>query len=277
MIPAKREPRREDAAGSQATAARVDLPRAATVARAPTRGEPLRGAPGMLRAEVGNIMTMRRARAAATREVERTVAAMFVFVNNGARNTGAEMHTSRFYVVAILMLGLSLVGCSPAGSNLPSLPEGSASEATYLLGPGDHLKVTVFGSEDLSGEFPASDTGTVVVPLIGAVQAASTTPRQLEQTIHDKLINGGFVRKPQVTVQIINFRPIYVLGEVLKPGDHPYVPGLTVRAAIALAGGFTYRANMDFVIVTRQKAEFRAPLSAVLRPDDVIQVSERYF
>jgi protein involved in polysaccharide export with SLBB domain len=187
------------------------------------------------------------------------------------------MPTSRFAVIGILMLGMALAGCSPAGSNLPSLPEGSASDAAYLLGPGDQLKVTVYGSEDLSGEFPVSDTGTVVLPLIGAVQAAGTAPRQLEQTIRDKLVTGGFLRAPVVTVQIMNFRPIYVLGEVLKPGDHPFVPGLTVRAAIALAGGFTYRANKEFVIVTRQKADYRAPPSAELRPDDVVQVSERYY
>jgi polysaccharide biosynthesis/export protein len=215
--------------------------------------------------------------AARSSEVQLAVAVVLVFVNNATLSTGADMHISRFAVIAVLTLGLLLVGCSPVGSDLPPLPEDSASDATYRLGPGDQLKVTVFDSADLSGEFPVSDTGVAVLPLIGAVQAAGATPRQLEQTVHDKLISGGFVRAPRVTVQIINFRPIYVLGEVLKPGDHPYVPGLTVRAAIALAGGFTYRANTNFVIVTRQKTEFRAPVSAVLRPDDVIQVSERYY
>jgi polysaccharide export outer membrane protein len=75
----------------------------------------------------------------------------------------------------------------------------------------------------------------------------------------------------------VNFRPIYVLGEVTKPGDHPYVPGMTVRSAIALAGGFTPRAQQSFVVVTRQNREFKASVSSTLRPDDVVQVSERFF
>jgi polysaccharide biosynthesis/export protein len=178
---------------------------------------------------------------------------------------------------ATLILGLSVAGCSPAGSDLPPLVQGPVSDASYQLGPGDQLRVTVYGSEDLSGEVPVGDTGMAVLPLIGPIKAAGSTPRQLEDAVRAKLISDRYLKNPNVTIQIINFRPVYVLGEVQKPGDHPYVPGLTVRAAVALAGGFTPRANTSFVIVTRHNQDYRATVSSLLRPDDVVQVSERFF
>jgi protein involved in polysaccharide export with SLBB domain len=167
------------------------------------------------------------------------------------------MHLSPVAILGALLLGLSLVGCSSAGSNLPLLDQSPVSQASYLLGAGDQLRVTVYGSEDLSGEVPVDDTGMAVLPLIGPIKAAGATPRQLEEVLRTKLIGDEYLKNPDVTVQIIHFRPIYVLGEVQKPGDHPYVPGMTVRAAIALAGGFTPRANQNFVIVTRQRAQGR--------------------
>lgn len=182
----------------------------------------------------------------------------------------------RFSFTAFL-LALSLVGCSPAGSDLPPLDQSSVSETSYLLGPGDQLRVVVYGSEDISGEVPVGDTGMAVLPLIGAIKAAGATPRQLEESVRAKLISDRYMSDPKVTVQIIRFRPIYVLGEVQKPGDHPYVPSMTVRAAIALAGGFTPRANQAFVIVTRQNHDYRASIASTLRPDDIVQVSERFF
>jgi polysaccharide biosynthesis/export protein len=179
--------------------------------------------------------------------------------------------------LVVLMLGLAVAGCSSAGSDLPPLPASGVSEASYQLGPGDQLRVTVYGSEDLSGDVPVGDTGMAVLPLIGPIKAAGSTPRQLEEAVRAKLISDRYLKNPNVTIQIMNFRPVYVLGEVQKPGDHPYVPGLTVRAAVALAGGFTPRANQTFVVVTRQNHDYRASISSLLRPDDVVQVSERFF
>jgi polysaccharide export outer membrane protein len=187
------------------------------------------------------------------------------------------MRLSRLTVLAVFVLGLPLVCCSPAGSDLPLLDQRPVSDTSYLLGPGDQLRVTVYGSEDLSDEIPVADSGMAVLPLIGPVKAAGATPRQLEEAVRAKLINDGYLNDPNVTIQILNFRPIYVLGEVRRPGDHSYVPGMTVRAAVALAGGFTPRANQTFVIVTRENRDYRAAVSSLLRPDDVVQVSERFF
>lgn len=187
------------------------------------------------------------------------------------------MHCSGLTYLASVVLVLSLAGCSPAGSDLPPLDQSPVNDTSYLLGPGDQLRVTVYGSDDLSGEVPVGDTGMAVLPLIGPIKAAGTTPRQLEKAVRAKLIRDGYLNDPNVTIQIVNFRPIYVLGEVRRPGDHSYVPGMTVRAAIALAGGFTPRANQTFVILTRGNRDYRAAVSSLLRPDDVVQVSERFF
>src|SRR5258708_31768351 len=165
------------------------------------------------------------------------------------------MYPSRRTIFALLLLGSSLLGCSSVGSNLPPLDQGPVADASYKLGPGDQLRVTVFGADDLSGEYPVSDTGTAVLPLIGEVKAAGLTPRELEAAIRTKLA-GGYLKDPKVSIQIMNFRPIYVLGEVTKPGDHPYVPRMTVRSAVALSVGFTPPAQQSFVLVTRQHREF---------------------
>jgi hypothetical protein len=98
------------------------------------------------------------------------------------------------------------------------------SDTSYLLGPGDQLHVTIYDEEDLSGEVPVGDAGMAVLPLIGPVRAAGATPRQLEEAVRAKLISDHYLNDPNVTVQIIHFRPIYTLGEVHKPDDHPYVP-----------------------------------------------------
>jgi polysaccharide export outer membrane protein len=189
------------------------------------------------------------------------------------------MGPSRRFVAAVslFLLAAPLIGCESIGHDLPPLPPDQGIDTTYRLGPSDQVNVQVFGADDLSGIFAVTDTGTVVLPLIGAVPAVGTTTPEFERTVHERLLQGHFLNDPRVTVQVMNFRPIYVLGEVLKPGDHPYVPGLTVRAAVALAGGFTPRANTTFVVVTRRDKDYRAPWSALLRPDDVVQVSERYF
>src|ERR1700731_1635179 len=113
------------------------------------------------------------------------------------------MHSSRPTIFAILLLGALLLGCSSVGSNLPPLDQGPVAENSYKLGPGDQIKVTVFGAADLSGEFPVSDTGTAVLPLIGDVKAAGLTPRELEAAIRTKL-SGGYLKDPKVSIQIMN-------------------------------------------------------------------------
>lgn len=163
---------------------------------------------------------------------------------------------------------------------LSFVPHGVCAETGYVLGPGDKIRVTVFGQEDLSGEFEVDAAGLVALPLIQAVPAQGKTPQQLEKEIASRL-EPDFLKNPRVSVEVLTYRPFYIYGEVMKPGGYPYVNGMTVHNAIALAGGFTYRARTSSVIIRRTKdgvvSESDANLDAVVAPGDVIEVRERYF
>ncbi len=157
---------------------------------------------------------------------------------------------------------------------------GICADPGYILGPGDKIRVTVFGQDDLSGEFEVDASGSVALPLIQAVPAQGKTPQQLEAEIASRL-EPDFLRNPRVSVEVLNYRPFYIYGEVLKPGGYPYVNGMTVHNAIALAGGFTYRARTSSVVIRRTKngavSEEDSNLDALVVPGDVIEVRERYF
>jgi len=159
-------------------------------------------------------------------------------------------------------------------------PAPSHAQAEYVLGPGDKLKVTVFGNEDLSGETEVDPSGQVSLPLIQQVPAAGKTVPQLEAEIRQKL-SPDFVKNPRLSIEVLNYRPFYIIGEVKNPGSYPYVAGMTVVNAIALAGGFTYRANKDEVSIVRAADPGRKPALAqrtdIVLPGDVVEVKERLF
>lgn len=178
-------------------------------------------------------------------------------------------------LIAALAVTVPLAACA-SGSSLPALPATHSDESSYRLGPGDKLRVDVLGAEDLSGEYSVSDNGTVSWPLIGEVKAASRTRAQLEQEITRKLAQG-YVKNPRVSVTVLTYRPFYIFGEVTKPGNYPYASGMRVLNAIAVGGGYTYRANQNYAVVSRDGHEYRADLTAPIQPDDVIRVPERFF
>ena len=149
----------------------------------------------------------------------------------------------------------------------------------YTLAAGDRIRVTVYGHDDLSGEFQLDGSGNIALPLIQTVAASGQTPHQLEQAITDRL-QSEYLRNPLVSVEVVAQRPFYILGEVSAPGSYPYTAGITVVKAAALAGGFTYRANTKKVRITRDgNAEpiERASLQSEIKPGDVIEVPERFF
>ncbi len=182
--------------------------------------------------------------------------------------------------VTVLMFILPLVACSSEGANLPPLSGSTVPKATYdanyRLGPGDKLRVKVIGAEDLNGEYTVSDNGTVSIPLIGDVKAAGESRVTVERTIEKKL-SDGYLRNPKVSVAVLQYRPFYIFGEVSKPGEYPYASGMRVVNAVATAGGYTYRANQNFVVVSRNGQERRAAPTDIIQPDDVIKVPERFF
>jgi len=186
-------------------------------------------------------------------------------------------HGRRAFIGAAGLL-TAVASCAP-GRNLSPLPP--ATETTFLLGPGDQVRVITFGEQTLTGEFRISDGGTIAIPLLGPVQANGLSTRQLEVKIANELKSKNLFRDPSVSVEVIAYRPIFVLGEVNKPGQYPYQPGMTLLTAVAIAGGFTYRAWEDYASVVRSTGstavEGRVSRQALLQPGDAVTVFERTF
>lgn len=150
----------------------------------------------------------------------------------------------------------------------------------YRLGSGDRVKVTVFGHDDLSGRFLVGGNGVVALPLIGKIRAGGLTVEELEARIVGAL-KPDYLKNPRVSIEVLNYRPFYIIGEVKQPGSYPYVSGMTVVNAIALAGGYTYRARENKIYVTHaadsKNLKRPADHDTIILPGDVIEVPERFF
>jgi polysaccharide export outer membrane protein len=159
-------------------------------------------------------------------------------------------------------------------------PAWAAEPVEYTLGAGDEVRLTVFGQDDLSGTFQVDGSGKISLPLIGKVKAGGLTIRETETVIVDKL-KPDYLKNPRVSLEVMNYRPFYIIGEVKKPGSYPYVNGMTVVNAIALGGGYTYRARENNIYITRAKDPERSKQKAshdtLVLPGDIIEVPERYF
>ncbi|MBV1798120.1 polysaccharide biosynthesis/export family protein [Siccirubricoccus sp. G192] len=179
-----------------------------------------------------------------------------------------------------LMLLTALAACAVPGANLPPLPD--ATRTAYRLGSDDQIRVTAFNDPRLTGEFRVSDAGTIALPLVGTVRAAGLTTDEAERAIEAEMRRKNLFRDPSVAVQVLTYRPVFVLGMVERGGQFPYQPGMTALTAVAVAGGFNYRAIRDYVSITRigtdgRPVEYRAPREALVEPGDVVTVFERRF
>ncbi len=205
-------------------------------------------------------------------------------------------------LLVLIVIGVCLIGAmgpTRAQSSRPRMPErsqqtqqdnamhampqgmaDSTAVKEYVLGVGDRLRLTVYGEDDLSGDYEVNSTGMVALPLIGNMQAAQLTIRNFEEAVRTKLASG-YLRDPRVSVQVSNYRPFFILGEVAKPGSYPYVNGMNVLNAVAMAGGYTYRADKDDVVIVHandpSKTEVKVREDATVMPGDVIRVPERFF
>jgi polysaccharide export outer membrane protein len=150
----------------------------------------------------------------------------------------------------------------------------------YRLGAGDEVRITVYEQEGLTNTYSVDQSGYIAFPLVGAVAARGYTAQQLEAQLADKL-RQGYLRNPDVSVEIDKYRPIFVMGEVGAAGQYSYVPGMTVQKAVAVAGGFSARANQSNVDITRdingKVITGRVVTSDPLRPGDTVYVRERLF
>lgn len=172
---------------------------------------------------------------------------------------------------------------APAASlSKPVSEAGGARLYEYPLGSGDQIRVIVFGEPDLSGEkFYVSGEGKVSLPLIGEITAIGLTATQLQDKIAGAFLEGGYLKSPRVNVEVLTFRPFYILGEVGRPGEYPYSNGMTIERAVATASGYTYRADHKKVFIkhANDEKEVAVPLTSqvMIVPGDTIRIPERYF
>jgi len=182
-----------------------------------------------------------------------------------------------YALILVLLAPLFMAGCG-GRAGLPDLPP--PVKANYTLDAGDRVQVTVFGEPRLTGPYTVADNGQISMPLLGAVDARGLTLVQLQTAVASQLQDRQLVINPGVSVQVDQFRPFFILGEVAKPGQYPYVEGMSVLTAAAIAGGFTFRADKSSVSVTRKidgkTKEFRASRDSLIMPGDTINVFESY-
>jgi len=215
-----------------------------------------------------------------------------------------RLHVQFCRFLALLMVALMVTACArrpayvaePVAVEAAPAPEGAVVapvaaaygpaagvtgfDTPYQLDAGDRLRIQVFGQEGLSNSYIVDASGFVSISLIGAVPARGLTTAELARAIAARLRNG-FIRQPHVSVEVEAYRPFFILGEVNAPGQYPYVPNMTVEAAVAIAGGFAPRAAKTDIVLARSfnGATYRGPVPPdyPLRPGDTITVKERWF
>lgn len=164
-------------------------------------------------------------------------------------------------------------GRGPATSSKPAATK-------YLLGRGDKIHIDVFGEPELSLDATLDASGSINYPLLGSLHVAGLTPAQLERLL-DRRLAGGYLKNPDVTVSVVQYRPIYVIGAVRNAGAFPFSPGLTVEKALALAGGLTPQASTRRIYLLGEGADAsqrrQVKLDTAIKPGETILVEEGIF
>ena len=188
--------------------------------------------------------------------------------------------TTAFCLVLALLSGCAAPAATgnPVGAAVVGPADNFATD--YKLGIGDRIRVIVYNEPTLSGEFQINAGGKISLPLIGEVDATNTTVSQVATTIQTSLA-AGYLRDPHVNVEVLTYRPYFILGEVKSPAQYPYVNGMTVTNAIATAGGFTPRAQKKRVYIRRSGEDQEKLLEVTgglkIYPGDTLRIGERFF
>ncbi|EHS53311.1 polysaccharide export protein [Rhizobium sp. PDO1-076] len=190
----------------------------------------------------------------------------------------ARAGTNGILLLAAAVLSAGLAGCASYRPAPKVFHE--ATIQPYRLDSGDRLRVTVFEQPSLSNTYTVDQAGYIAFPLVGQVPARGSSLTQLEGAVAQKL-KQGYLRDPDVTIEIDRYRSIFVMGEVGQAGQYAYVPGMTILNAIAVSGGFSSRANQHDVDVTRkingQILTGRVPITDPILAGDTVYVRERLF
>ena len=185
---------------------------------------------------------------------------------------------SKTAFASMVSFSLLLGGC--AGPRFGPELLNSAPEEPYRLAAGDRLRIIVFGQDTLSNAYAVDGSGRISVPLIGLVDCSGLSTAQLEKRIEERL-RAGFLREPRVAVEVEQFRPFFILGEVNQSGQYPFVANSTIQTAVAIAGGFAPRAARSYAEVTRnvrgETITASVPITFSLRPGDTVAIKERLF
>lgn len=194
--------------------------------------------------------------------------------------TGKRTWTIGSRIAASLAVAGLPAACVRHDGPTVAASELAATPTVYRLGLGDKLRVNVFGEPSLSGEYQVSGSGAVTLPLIGDVKAVGLTAREVETALTARYA-AGYLTSPRIAVEVFDFRPYSMLGEVQKPGRYQASEGLTVLGAVAAAGGYTYRANTRQIFLRRagETIERQVTLDRdfPIQPGDIVRVGERYF
>ncbi len=203
----------------------------------------------------------------------------------GIRRIGFVWRTVSLAIASAFALLSAACGNDYEGKSLKFTGDHAAdyalSTGDYRIGSGEKLLITVFGQPELTRQYQIDGAGRLAFPLVGTVTAAGMTPAALESLLADKL-DPDYVREANVTVEVMNFRPFYIVGEVRQPGSYPFVPGMTVLNAVALGGGYTYRARETAFLLRRPAGNgtvdhLLANADTPILPGDIVTVRERYF
>jgi polysaccharide export outer membrane protein len=189
--------------------------------------------------------------------------------------------------ITILAASAALTACAPGRFDAReqwTIPAGSTraislEPAQYRLAPGDRVKMTVFGQNNVTGEYSIDAAGTITIPLAaGPIRIKGLTAEKAARYIQEQLVAVNAFRDPRVSVELVSFAPVYVLGEVNRPGEFIYRPGMSLFSAVALAGGFTFRANQNRAFIRasdeRIETDYKIKSDIAVMPGDVIRVPE---
>lgn len=203
-------------------------------------------------------------------------------IHDAVDDTKVGLISLRAFFFLFALLGVLWVASSQqVRAQTPTVPADVGKVSSdYRLGPGDKLKITVFGNQDVSGEAVIDPQGKVAVPLLGQVQAGGQTVADVQKTITDAL-NKDYIVDPKVTIEVLNYRPFFILGEVNKPGSYFYIAGLNLRQAVAIGGGYTRRARTSEALIHRIGGNGEETITAnpetLILPGDTVDVPRRLF
>ena len=190
----------------------------------------------------------------------------------------ASVGAAKKFAVAASPTASTVATTSTPGTAATPSPEGAGRG--YVLAAGDKLRIQVFNEPEMSREYEVDTAGKITLALVGAVQAAGATPSELQDRIREAL-SEGYLRNPKVSVEVASYRPFYVLGEVSKAGEYPFKNGLNVLSAVAVAGGYSYRADTKTIYIRRAnetvERAYEASNGVMVGPGDIVRIPERYF